>query len=206
MIWPMPERAELGGPLVVAEGILGTTLLATPEGWLPAGALKPGSQVVTFDSGNQTVTRALRFPLDDLPPAFWPLRIPSWAMDNREELMLMPEQKVLIEADCAEDLYGDPFALIPARALDGWRGIERCRPPPIAAAVQLHFARHQVIYASRGVLLSCAGDAMADSDWQARDYSICSLEQARHLIACLTAEEAGAALRMAEQHRPGSLA
>lgn len=203
MIWPMSAGAGQDGPSVVAEGILATTPIATPDGWRPAGDLQTGAQVMTFDSGNQTVSQALTLPLEDPPPEFWPLRIPPWAMDNREEVLLLPEQKVLIESDCAEDLFGDPFALIPARALEGWRGIERCRPPPLLAAVQLRFVRHQVIYASRGVLLSCAGDALAESDWQARDYSICSLAQAQHMIVCFMAEEAGAALRRAEQHRQG---
>ncbi|MFN4129173.1 MAG: Hint domain-containing protein [Paracoccaceae bacterium] len=208
MVWKAREQAEQGGPSVIAEGIFATTPIATPGGWCPAGDLRPGAQVITFDAGNQPVTQALVLAAGDPPPGFWPLRVPVWAMDNREELVLFPEQKVLIEADLAEDLYGDPFALIPARALEGWRGIGRCRPLQIAvaAAVQLRFARHQVIYASRGVLLSCAGDRLADNDWQARDYSRYSLAQARHLIACLMAEETGAALRVAEQRRSGSLA
>ena len=37
-------------------------------------------------------------------------------------------------ADIAETLYGDPFALIPSQALEGWRGITRWRPPQGAAA------------------------------------------------------------------------
>ncbi|WP_158569173.1 Hint domain-containing protein [Pseudotabrizicola alkalilacus] len=206
MVWPEPEQAEQGGPSVVAEGIFATTPIATPGGWRAAGELTPGAQVMTFDAGCQPVMRALVLAFENAPRGLWPLLVPAWAMDNREELVLLPEQKVLIEADVAEDLYGDPFALIPARALEGLRGIARCRPPPLAVAVQLQFAQHQVIYASRGVLLSCGGDPLADAGWRARAYSSYSLAQAQHLIACLMAEETGVALRMAEQHRPGSRA
>ncbi|MDP4031307.1 MAG: hypothetical protein Q8P60_00375, partial [Pseudorhodobacter sp.] len=139
----------------------------------------------------------------DALPGFWPVLVPVWALDNRQELVLLPEQKVLIKADVAEDLYGDPFALIPARALEGWRGIARCRPPPMA--LQIRFARHQVIYANGGVLLSCAGEAPAHSDWRAPPpFSSYSLAQAQHLVACLMAEETGAALREAGQRRAGS--
>ncbi|NEX47587.1 Hint domain-containing protein [Pseudotabrizicola algicola] len=206
MIWAGSEQAGQDGPSVVAEGIIATTPIATPSGWCPAGELHSGAEVMTFDGGNQTVTRALTLPLEEPPPEFWPLRVPAWAMDNREDVLLLPEQKVLIEADCAEDLFGDPFALVPARALEGWRGIERSRPPQLLASVQLRFARHQLVYASRGILLSCAGDPFAEAEWHPRDFSVCSLAQARHLVTCLMAEEAGAALRLARQHPNGSLA
>lgn len=206
MVWPAPEHADEGGPVVVAEGIFATTLIATPDGWCTADSLHPGARVLTFDGGAQRLTGHHILPFAQAPTSFWPLLVPSWAMDNRDEIILLPEQKVLIEADLAEDLYGDPFALIPARALEGWHGIQRCRPPEAATAVQLRFSRHQVIYASRGLLLSCAGDPLADSDVLATGYASYSLAQAEHLMACLMAEEAGAALRLAEQHRPGATA
>lgn len=206
MIWPEPKHGDEGGPAVVADGIFATTLIATPDGWCQAGSLRPGAHLLTFDGGAQRITGWQIVPFSQTPTSFWPLLIPSWAMDNRDEIILLPEQKVLIEADIAEDLYGDPFALIPARALEGWRGIQRCRPPEAAAAVQLRFSQHQVIYASRGLLLSCAGDPLTDSNWQTTGYASYSLGQAEHLMACLMAEEAGAALHLAEQHRPGATA
>ena len=205
MVWPEPEGAQQGGPSVVAEGIVGTTPIATPRGWCAAADLFAGAQVMTFDAGCQPVVQARMLDIFDPPRGFWPLHLPAWAMDNRDELMLLPDQRVLIEADAAEDLYGDPFALIPARALEGWRGISRCRPPTVARAVHLQFARHQVIYASRGVLVSCGGDPIADSDWRAAPYSSYSVAQAQHLIACLMAEETGAALRSVAQRRSGGM-
>lgn len=202
MIWSPPERAG-EGPILVAEGIVATTPIATPDGWCCAGDLSVGMQVVTFDGGIQRLIHALKLPLESAPPDFWPLRVPCGALDNRAEVMLLPDQKLLIEADCAEDLFGDPFALIPARALEGWRGIERFRPPPHLVTVQLQFARHQLVYASRGLLLSCPGDALSEDMAAPQDFSACSLTQARHLVLCLMAEEAGAALRKAEQRRSG---
>ena len=203
MVWLGPESRETGGASVVADGIFVTTPIATPEGWRPAGSLFPGAWVVTFDGGNQRVTQAQVLPFGDTPPAFWPLRIPAWALDNREEIILMPEQKILLEADVAEDLYGDPFALIPAQTLEGWRGIGRVRPADGSASVLLGFAAPQVVYASRGVLLSCPADAMTEVDWHQPTYCHYTLAQARHLVACLMAEETGAALREAGQHLTG---
>jgi hypothetical protein len=129
--------------------------------------------------------------------------VPAWALDNREEITLLPEQKVLIEADVAEELYGDPFALVPAQALEGWRGIARRRPPPTFSVVQLGFASPHVLYASRGLLLSCPGDPFADGGWADQGYCTYSLAQARHLVACMIAEDAGAALSRSRQHQPG---
>lgn len=195
MVWPVPESKERPAPLVVAEGIAAATPIATPLGWRPAASLAPGCEVLTFDNGPQPVTSARVVALGEGAQSQWPLLVPAWALDNRDEVILLPEQKVLIEADIAETLYGDPFALIPAQAMEGWRGIMRLRPTEGAAAVLLEFEAPQVVYASRGVLLSCPGDPYSEVDWQVAQHVNYTLAQARHLIACLMAQEAGAALR-----------
>lgn len=195
MDWREPEDQDEPAVMAVAEGILATTRIATPDGWLPAGSLLPGTPVLTFDNGARAVVTTHFLPLGRTPESLWPLEVPQWALDNREEVILLPEQRVLIEADLAEDLYGDPFALIPAQALEGWRGIARCRPPEGAGAVVLGFERPEVIYASRGLLLSCPGPLMAEQALGEGTHSPYTLAQARHLVACLMAEEVGAALR-----------
>ena len=205
MVWLGPDSKERSAPSVVAEGIVGTTPIATPLGWRMAASLIVGQDVLTFDNGPQPVTSARIMALGTGSMAHWPLLVPPWALDNRDELILLPEQKVLIEADIAETLYGDPFALIPSQALEGWRGISRWRPPQGAAAVLLEFEEPQVIYASRGILLSCPGDPYAEADWLDATHVHYTLAQARHLITCLMAEETGAALRGLGQHRPSGL-
>lgn len=205
MVWLGPESKERSAPSVVAEGIVGTTPIATPLGWRTAASLIVGQDVLTFDNGPQPVTSARIVALGSGSMAHWPLLVPPWALDNRDELILLPEQKVLIEADIAETLYGDPFALIPSQALEGWRGITRWRPPLGAAAVLLEFEEPQVIYASRGILLSCPGDPYSEADWLDATHVHYTLAQARHLITCLMAEETGAALRGLGQHRPSGL-
>ncbi len=194
MVWMGPQKPVPSGPPVIADGLFGTTPVATPDGWLPAAELVPGDAVLTFDGGVQQVTALFRAPFLEGPADLWPLRVPVWALDNRDEMILLPQQKVLIESDQAELLFGDPFALIPADALEHWRGIARFRPSAPAEVVQLRFDRPQVIYASRGVLLSCAGEAWEAEDWTAPAHTVCSQSQARHLVACLMAEEAGAAI------------
>lgn len=197
-----------GGQSVRADGILSGMPIATPQGWRAVESLVPGDAVLTFEGGAQVLGQVDIHPFDTAttlcPRPFWPLHVPLWALDNRVDILLLPEQVVLIESDAAEDLYGDPFALIPAAALLGYRGIELCRPAEGAQVVRLGFAADQIIYAARGALLSCpalhldlgtgAGRLAAQAD-----YPRLSEPQARALIACLMAEDLGAGLRRAGQ-------
>ncbi|WP_435257684.1 Hint domain-containing protein [Thioclava sp. FR2] len=194
MVWMGSERPIAGAATVVAEGLFAMTPVATPEGWVPAGELGPGDAVLTFDNGVQTVSTVYSAPFQDAPAELWPLRVPAWALDNRDEIVLLPQQKILLESDLAEQMYGDPFALIPAEALEFWRGIARFKPSVGQEIVQLCFEAPQVLYASRGVLLSCAGQNWAREDWADPGFSSYSGAQARHLVACHMAEEVGASL------------
>lgn len=202
---PMLRMEEAAAP-VIAEGITADTPIATPDGWRQAGLLRPGDMVLTFEHGPRQVVQTMRGALSaEMPAQFWPLLVPAWALDNRDDLLLLPEQKLLVESDLAEELYGDPFALIPARALGGWRGIACTRPSTgwdgnAQQAVSLWFDHPQIVYASRAVLLSCPGAPWEDdpSDWgrasRSADVAL-TLDQARHLVACLIAGEVGEALR-----------
>jgi hypothetical protein len=188
-------------------GLLACTPVATTDGWKPALDLRAGDHVLTFEHGPRPVCRLTQtLPSLTLPPPCWPLLLPAWALDNRDELRLLPDQMVLLETDLAEELYGDPFALLPAEALEGWRGITRCAPVPGEAVVELWFDRPAVLYASRALLLACPGrDGVALAHPAAAPDLIptlgrtepvpCSLAQARHLVACLIAEDVGGALR-----------
>lgn len=206
MVWMGPDTPARSALPVVAEGLFAATPVATPSGWCPAGDLSPGDLVLTFDDGPQPLNSVYETVIAEPPPALWPLRVPVWALDNRDEILLLPQQRVLIEADQAENLFGDPFALIPAEALEPWRGICRARPLGGEVVVQLTFARPQILYASRGVLLSCAGEdwvaletgpTTQAASWADPGHTVCSPEQSRHLVACLMAEEAGAELAAA---------
>jgi len=206
--WPERQRevaqmkqldGETAGPVILAEGIMADTRIATPQGWRAAGDLLVSDTVLTFESGVQKVDWVWRSRITDAevwPLGFWPLHVPVGALDNREALVLLAEQRVLVESDGAEALYGDPFALIPARVLEGYRGISRCRPPEGAGLVLLGFAEQQILYASRAALLVCPGCATAEAR---AHYPPLTTQQAHHLVACLMAEDVGLALRAAGQ-------
>jgi Hint domain len=149
-------------------GIVAGTKVATSVGWRPVEAIIAGDKVLTFDGGLQTVIEVRRVVLfagaTMVPMDCWPLHVPAGALGNRSDMQIMPCQNVLMESDTAEDLYGDPFVLIPAIALEGFNCISRIAPAARVEVVTLHFAQDQIVYANIGALFMCprAGDLMHD--------------------------------------------
>lgn len=191
------------GEAMLVSGITAGTRIATQKGWCRVEALRPGDGVLTLEAGFQPLAdlQSYRFPRTAPPPAVWPLIVPRGALDCREPILLLPDQQVLIECDQAELLFGDALALIPALALEGWRGIRRIQPRAGTEAVMLRFAAPQMVYASRAVLLAC--HALPAGNGRRADLSpqrpglagaCLSREQARHLVTCLMAEDLGGAL------------
>ncbi|MEB8388014.1 Hint domain-containing protein [Rhodobacteraceae bacterium KMM 6894] len=148
-------------------GILAGTRVASTRGWRTIEAISAGDRVLTFDAGLQPVTAVERAPLwpgrGACPQALWPVEVPAGALGNRDLMYLAPDQSVLIESDTAEALLGDPFALIPARVLDGVRGMCRVPPPNEAQVVTLRFAAEQIVFANSGAMFHCtaSGDLLA---------------------------------------------
>lgn len=179
----------------MASGMVSGTKVATNIGWRVAEAIAPGDQVLTFDGGMQVVTSITRSVLwssaKNCPEHLWPLEVPAGALGNMNEMMLLPEQNVMIESDAAEDVFGDPFMLIPAVALDGFRGITRVKPHLEVVVYTLHFEREQVVFACSGVLFHCPSDAKAsllDMDQGASVYAALPLKDAGMLVQCMAME------------------
>lgn len=172
-------------------GLAQGTLVATAMGWRPAEGVVAGDKVLTFDNGLQTVTKVTRTRLweaiDDCPREFWPLEVPRGVLGNRDIMHLMPHQTVMIESDAAEDLYGDPFSLIPAVALEGLRGIHRVPPAFDFEVVQVHFAEEQVVFSQNGTLYLCPTSRdILDSVFEDSPdpiYTILPVAEARDLAA-----------------------
>ena len=199
-----PEAAEALS--FVTEGLLPGTRLAVPGGWVLVEHLSPGDRLLTFDGPAAVVVGLQRADARggaDWPAHRWPLLVPPGVLDNADPLRLLPDQPVLLESDAAEHLFGDPFALVPAAALAGWRGILPAAPGPREQVVTPILMTDEVIYAAGGTLLWCPGDAAAGlpgfalrperGDGRA-GYVPLSLASARDLVALLMAEDLGAAL------------
>jgi hypothetical protein len=144
------------GPL---SGIASGTRVATAQGWRPVEALAAGDLVLTFDNGLQPVThvaRRMALPGDEA------ILIPAGALGNQLAAFVAADQPVVLESDLAEDLYGDPFMVIEARALTGWRGIAPAHPAPGAMMVALSFETPQILFTKAGVLAAAEGQDGAE--------------------------------------------
>lgn len=146
-------------------GLIAGTLVETAVGWRPVELLRVGDHVQTYDGGLRQLRHIERgyygatagaYPLEQI------LHVPSGALDNCDDLMLMPQQMLLIESKLVAELLGELSVLIPAAALDGFRGISQAPPRGLIEAVSLGFDDEEVIYANSGLLAYCGhsgGDA-----------------------------------------------
>lgn len=157
---------ELGTAPVRTAGLVSGTKVASTLGWRPVEAIDVGDKVLTFDGGMQPVVRVERETLwkgtAACPKEQWPLRVPTGALGNQDPMFLLPDQNVLIESDTAEEVLGDPFALIPALALEGVSGIRRIRPHRVLEVITLHFETDQIVFANIGALFHCPAAAQSD--------------------------------------------
>lgn len=137
---------QCGSVGVLGMNIVGTRV-RTDIGWCPVETLGAGDLVQTFNRGPQSIFRADRVILwaggDDCPRRFWPLVVPEDVLGNDESIRLMPQQRIALEPDLAEDLFGDRRAIVPTLALEGIRGIRRVRPTAPIVVVALRFDANQ---------------------------------------------------------------
>ena len=149
----------------LAEGLIAGTLVATEMGWQPVEDLRTGDRVVTFDNGMRplkSVSVSTLWTVEaSAPRNVWPMEVPAKALGNRETLRLLPDQSVLIESDEAEDLFGDPFMMVNAGVLDGYKGITRVPPAREMVIVTLVFDADEVVYASGTTLVHCPNEHIA---------------------------------------------
>ena len=140
-----------------ATGLYDGTLIATVSGWRRVENLRPGDQVLTLDCGPVRLLARVEVTVPEraASPDQWPRLVPAGVLGNRGPMRLQPDQGVLVESACAEALCGDRFALLPVRALDGFRGIAPLPHPPQARVWQLRFAESQVLCVEGEALVFC---------------------------------------------------
>jgi len=160
----------------VMTGIVEGTKIATAEGWRRVETVEAGQRVLTFDRGLRTVLSVKRVPLwsgsDWCPDRFRPLSVPAGVLGNREPMVLLARQGLLVESDAAEFETGDPFALIQAGDLEGVCGIRRFVPMAHTDVFQLCFDHDEVVFTSSGALCVCPtrSDLIARSFQTAHDH------------------------------------
>ena len=186
-----------GGLATLSHGLMTGTRVASNLGWRPIEALAVGDMVLTFDHGMQQVTeirRALMW-LDapETAETMWPVVVPENALGNREELTLLPDQGVMVESDAAQDMHGDPFAVITAQSMVGLRGIFRRHPIHRIELIAVYFEHDEVIYAEGGALIHCPRDMTTLEKFLASSaqatYAVLSGETAQALADCMALED-----------------
>lgn len=164
-VWPdraeansfeLMDRGDFGA---IADGLIAGTQIATELGWQSVEDLRAGDRVVTFDNGMRPL-KAVRVSTlwtaeKSAPRAVWPLEVPKSVLGNRDVIRLLPDQAVLIESDEAEALYGDPFTMVSAGSLDGYKGITRVPPARELTLVALEFEGDEVVYVNGTMLVHC---------------------------------------------------
>jgi hypothetical protein len=178
-----------GAATGVMTGLMTQTRVATAMGWRRIDTICEGDQVLTFDNGLQVVTKITRVRLwggeGDCPRRFWPLEVPAGVFGNRAAMKILPSQPLILESDIAETIYGDAFALVRARVLEGIRGIDRTPPAHDAEVVLLHFEDEQVVFGEDGALFLCPSsrDLIARAlDGVETQYSILPMHEALRLV------------------------
>lgn len=192
----------MNGMLITGQsGFFGDTCVASNLGWRAVDALSVGDMVLTFDHGMQMIVdlqrETLLAPEHMLPSARNPIMVPEGAMNNRKDMWLMPEQGMLVESDAATDVLGDPFAVVPARALKGLRGIRSVAAGDRLDITTLAFAQDEVVYIEGGMLAFCPRPRCIFTEaTQGTDglYDVLDYREARFLAECLINEDNGGAL------------
>lgn len=181
----------------LAEGIVAGTRIATEMGWRLIESIAPGDKIMTFDHGLREVVQVKRSALwtgcDSCPRHMMPLAVPPGALGNATAMLLLPEQNILVESDLAEAVFGDPFALIPAAALEGYRGIDRITPHQKVEIIILQFECDEVIYANGMGMIHCAsvnGGQFAAMLEEGAEYAALPLDMARAIVASMIEEDA----------------
>lgn len=200
--WSAPTRdVDDGGLITGQSGFVTGTHVASNLGWRSVESLSVGDSVLTFDHGMQpirSIQRDIVFRRGSLlPRSQRPVLLPEGALHNRREMWLMPDQGMMVESDTAGEVLGDPFVMVPARALIGFRGIRAAKPQDELTVVTLAFDADQAVYVEGGLIALCLRprDILTEASVNsASDYKLLSMKVAQSLVRCLIDEDDAAAL------------
>ncbi|MDX2485714.1 MAG: Hint domain-containing protein [Pseudodonghicola sp.] len=207
-----PEITPEGMVITGQGGVLSGTLVATERGWQPVETICAGDRLLSFDRGLQPVIEVQRErPRSHSGHAGALLRaieIPAGVLDNEVPLWLMPDQGLLLESDKALEILGEPFALVPARALLGTKGIRLSVTGPGVSITTLAFERDEAIYIAGGPMLYCPRPRGVMVEAGGNDisfFSVQTLQSARYLVKAVVEKGGASALCAAPEEIAGQL-
>lgn len=127
---------------------LAGTLIETPDGPRTIETLSAGMQVLTLDGGAQDIRWIGRNAVCGLGKLA-PICIRAGALDNRRDLFVSPNHRILLRSGMAELSFGEGDVLVPAKALVNGTTIVRM---PMRRADYLHLMleEHDLVF-SEGI-------------------------------------------------------
>ena len=134
----------------------GRLLVETPSGPVPATTLEAGDLVTTFDDGPKRLRAVERHRSSEIGRM---ILVPAGLVGNEADMLLAPDQQMIVESDAAEAVTGSPFAVIPAAALEAAEGVRRARAARARGLVSLVFAEAQAVTVCGGAVLVTAAAA-----------------------------------------------
>lgn len=179
-----PARAAggLSGPILrlPPAGFLAGTLVESDAGWQPVETLAIGQPVQTWDGGLRPLARLER---RRIAPAAGLVAVPGGVLSTCSDLILLPDQHLLVETGAAAALLDQDVALVPAAALLGWQGVQTIRPRQGRDVIALAFEAEEVVYANTGALIHCpAAGAPARPVPRSEFFTVLDRDGARALL------------------------
>lgn len=139
---------QQGGTPCLAKG----TLVLTSEGPRPVETLRPGALVHSRDHGAQRLRWIGTVVLDThslaRQPQLRPVRISAGSLGAElpvQDVVVAPQQRVLVSSTAARTMFGASEILIAARQLVGMPGISAAADLTEVTYLQLLFDRHELI-------------------------------------------------------------
>lgn len=143
----------------VLSGLISGTQVETENGWRSVETLKTRDRVYTYDGELRDITNvdhsfalASAFPMGLV-------HIPGGVLSNSADLMVLPDQKLLIESEIAVEKFGSPSVLVNAADLCNQAGIRLTQPTGTTQIIRPEFDDEEIIWANSGMLFQCSAVA-----------------------------------------------
>lgn len=140
----LSDQVEPVGP---TPSLLQSTPLATPWGYKPAAQLQRGDTVITRDDGVVPVLHSVQ---RSVPArgSFHPVRLRAPYFGLQDDIIVAPDQRLLIDGPEVEYLFNQEAVLVPARHLvNGFAALkEPCGP--VVTYAQLLLPSHETMLAA----------------------------------------------------------
>lgn len=140
----LSNRIEPVGPM---PGLTGSVPVATPQGYRPAGSLQRGDLVITETGETVPVLHAVQRRVPAFG-SFRPIRLRAPYFGLRRDIVVAPQQRLVLRGSQVEYMFGKEAVLIPARHLVNGTSALYADGPDMVTYHQVLLPGHEVIQAA----------------------------------------------------------